>query len=207
MMKNIYLIFLVISSSLFLEAQPDPLKFSTRVQISTGVLSTLPGKLDREYGIESRSYYGFQQSLQISFCVPIDDFNVGLGTGVSLRTGDVIYPPSLSPKVFLLFELCNAKKRSLFSFIINAGLMEGSIQKKACIYFGGGPSLNICKTFHPISISINPYIECHWGESKDISFLGASGHPNETYTFIYKTLTGNLSCIIQFNFFKKNKEK
>ena len=201
MKRSLSLISLFLLCVPFTEAQSNSVKFNTRVQLSTGGLFTRARDPEREFTINYPEYYGLQQSLQISFCVPVKVFNFGLGTGVSFRTGD--YFSTICPKVFALIEIGNATKRSLFSFSFFSGLMQGWVQKKACFYFGGGPSFNFCKIFHPISFSISPYFEFHWGETKNITFWDSVHGEYQTYTYKYRTFTGNLSCIIQFNNFKK----
>ena len=212
-MRKIFIVlFLVLSYYIPLKAQNTGFILGTRVQLSTGpifVRSTAP---ELEVTVFGESYNGFQQSLQASIFVQLKYCNLGIGSGLSLRTGDIIFNSTLSPKVFMFLEVKNGLKRSLLSFILNAGIMQGSIEKKGCFYLGGGPSFNIGKEVKKINVSINPYIEFHMGENGvryyDDPHAIPGYPPNKyPYTIQFRTVTINLSCIVQFNFCKRSKVK
>jgi len=140
MKKATTILILILIGFLPLMAQNKALKFGVRIQLSPGAVFTYSENIQKEFVDGRESYAGLQQSLQVSIFTPVDIFNLGIGTGLSLRTGDVIYSSTLIPKVFLMIEIGNGKKRSLMSCILNAGFMQGSIENKSCIYFSGGPS-------------------------------------------------------------------
>jgi hypothetical protein len=208
MRKKLTILFLIISFCLSLKAQNSGFKFGTRVQLSTGVVLTESEMPDLEVSVGRETYGGLQQSLQVSIFIPVKFFNIGIGAGLSYRTGDVIYPSTLSPKVFLMMEIANGLNRSLLSYILNVGIMQGSIEKKSCFYFGGGPSFNIGKEFKKVNVSINPYWEFHMGEQgiryyNDPHTIPGYDAIKVPYTLHFRTATVNLSCIIQFNFNRK----
>lgn len=206
MAKSLTLFYILLLSVSLAEAQSDKVKFNTRIQLSIGGFTTDPMKLEKEITIDAPSSSGYQHGLQLSFCVPTGVFNFGIGAGAFYRPGNATYSSGLYPKAFLLMEVGNGTQRTFFSFTFITGVMQGSIQKNTCFYLGGGPSFNICKTFHPITFSISPYFEIHWGESKDITFWDSRHGMFQTYTFVYRTMTANISCIMQFNFFKKKRK-
>jgi hypothetical protein len=209
MKKTTAILLLILASTHIMVAQNKAFKFGIRTQLSTGVISTYSENIHKEYVDGRETHSGLQQSLQISIFTPINIFNIGLGTGLSLRTGSEIYPSTIIPKVFLMIEIGNGKKRSRVSGILNTGIMQGSIENKSCFYVGGGPSFNIFKEFRTVTVSINPYFEFHMGEKATRYYLDTHWSQQGTqysYTRHFKTLTINLSCIVQFNFNRKAKK-
>jgi hypothetical protein len=206
MRKTTAILLLILTSFLPLMAQNKAFKLGCRMQLSTGVVSTYSENIQKEYVDGRETYAGFQQSLQASIFTPISSVNLGIGAGFSLRTGDAIYQSTLTPKIFLMLEIGNGVKRPVVSGIFNAGVMQGSIEKKTCFYIGGGPSFNIGKEFKKVTVSINPYFEFHSGESAIRYYYDTHWSQQGTqvpYTRHFKTLTINLSCIVQFNFNRK----
>jgi hypothetical protein len=209
MKKTTAIILLILTSLLPLMAQNKAFKLGVRIQLSPGAVFTYSEKLETKYLSGRESYSGLQQSLQAVILTPLNYVNIGLGAGLSLRTGDQIFSSTLSPKVFLMIEVGNGKERTLLSIIFNAGIMQGSIENKSCFYVGGGPSFNIGKEFKKVTVSINPYFEFHMGEKGDRYYIDSYyTHPGVKvpYTRHFKTTTINLSCIVQFNFNRKTKK-
>lgn len=210
MKQQLPLLFLVLTITLHGNAQNKGFAFGTRVQLSTGAVLTMSNEPTLEVSVNREIHVGLQQGLQVSFFAPVSNFNIGIGGGLSFRTGDTIYNSSLSPKVFFMFEFGNGKKRTLLSYILNIGVMKGSIENKACFYFGGGPSFNIGKEFSLVTVSINPYWEFHMGESGIRYIEDPHSSPYYQnyidYTLQFRTATVNLSCIVQFNFDRKAKK-
>ncbi|MEI6900147.1 MAG: hypothetical protein WCL00_09730 [Bacteroidota bacterium] len=107
-----------------------------------------------------------------------------------------------------MIEIGNTTNSSTVSGIIFPGYMLGPINKKGCFYIGGGPCFNFGEPTDDIEVSINPYIEFHMGENQNlVTYDRRMGYPGAPYyyTLIYKTLTFNVSCTIQMNFFAKPK--
>jgi hypothetical protein len=210
MKKTTTILFLILTSLLPLMAQHKAFKFGVRLQLSPGAVFTYSENLETEYVSGREGYSGLQQSLQALIFAPLNYINLGVGAGLSLRTGNQIFSSTLSPKVFLMIEVGNGKERTLLSIIFNVGLMQGSLENKSCFYVGGGPSFNIGKKFKKVTVSINPYFEFHMGEKGNRYYYDSHwSYPGTKvpYTLHFKTTTINLSCIVQFNFNRKTKKK
>ena len=209
-MKTLILTLLIILGSCFLvNAQNHPFTPGLRLQISPGIVFTRSNLPELEFDVPRETYTGLQESLQVSFFVPVKFVNIGIGSGLSFRPSDVIYPSTVSPKVFLLLEFFNASKRSPFSFIVSPGFMRGAIQDKAFFYIGWGPSFNFGKNFNNFTFSINPYFETHADGKAQRSYNdNRMGNPNYRvpYTLNFRTTTFNLSCLIQMNFNRNRHE-
>ena len=208
-----FIIFIILLFSFSSNGQKRDNFLGLKLQLSNGAFFTwsnhptipVPQTLEQ-------SSSGLQYSFQSSFFYPTNYFNFGLGVGLSYRAIDIYLEgldPPLYPKVFAMIEVGNAKIPSHFSFVLFPGYMLGSINKKGCFYIGGGPSFNIGKPKSRILCSICPYAEFHMGEDKNlIAYDRRMGAPVEYhYTLNFKTLTINLSCIIQLNFYKKTNKK
>ena len=87
--------------------------------------------------------------------------------------------------------------------------MQGTIENKSCLYFSGGPSFNIGNEFKKATVSISPYFEYHAGESATryyYDYRWSQQGVKGSYTRHFRTLTINLSCIVQLNFNRKIKK-
>lgn len=160
---------------------------------------------------QSQEFSAFQNGISIELLHAFSEFKLGIGMGINHRS-DYNWNRYLkkdAKKIYALFELGNKKFRQSFAFNIQAGSMQGALDKKYIFFVGGGPIINFDKKYRKFSFSLNPFVEYLTGEEKDeIAYdcrYTPSGYPcgGIPYVLNFYTFTYNLSLIIQYNIFSK----
>jgi len=132
---------------------------------------------------------------------PTDQFGIGLGGGINLRSGDYIYGErNYSDKYYLALQFRNVKRS--FMFQTEIGVMKGVIVDSYLKHIGLGIAwcfLNQKK----INIHLRPFIEFDFSEQKTKSGhhphdYNAPYYTEHYYTLTFKTVSLNFALVVGF---------
>lgn len=157
-----------------------------------------------------------QNGIEVEWMSVSKMFKVGLGAGLSIRSGSNWNSPlrKVSDKYYATFEIgknkssINSIPHLNISFNIQLGLMNGSFTNTYLFYVGGGPVLYIEKQYRKLNFSISPFIEYHGDEQMQEIFWDSrvsSKFPSPIYyNAFFTTASINVAIIVQYNYLKKN---